>query len=141
MSVELIDNSDEALLAIQEAMLYGLIAGANFYKKELRNILSTGDGQGPSLPGYPPHKQTKMALRRGLIPLADNLKVNVDVTSGEQLQVTVSTMTRYALFLELGTKKMRARPAWLRVLAARQAAIELSQVEAATKRFVELESK
>ena len=78
--------------------------------KELLSVSGTGGGKGkkrkrkygsePSAPGEPPRKQ------RG------TLRASVSVDADDK-ECRVGTNLKYGLYLELGTRKLKARP-WLR---------------------------
>lgn len=97
------------------------------HAKRLLSVAGTGGGQGkkrrygsnPSRPGEPPHKQ-RGTLRSSV----------AHVVKSEELKGYVGTRYKYALFLELGTSKMAARPWLRRAIAERQ-----PQLQALLKRI------
>ena len=96
---------------IQALIKRGLYSAGLLVQRRAKELLSTsgtGGGKGkkrkygsePSAPGEPPRKQ------RG------TLRASVAVDANEK-ECRVGTNLKYGLYLELGTRKLKARP-WLR---------------------------
>jgi hypothetical protein len=126
-------RGDEAVTFLRGASLEGLRAGAEIYRRAMRDALSAHDNEGVSPPGEVPYEQSIEAARRGRTTMADSVEIYVDADATAGPTVGVGTRAREAMPLEFGTATMLARPSWQRVLVENLGAIEAAVQEAATK--------